>query len=401
MTTKKSLDLAAGRLANIPSGRRHARSPASTKANSYGRKRLGITADAAIEPANQPTRGGEQGSNLARILQQHRQRQAELKRPVRPQPPPKPSIQPSAPQTEDASVFRRIKEICTSSPRRTASAAAVAGVVVLVSAWLIWRCGGGKAGLGAPSVARAAPAARPIAPNPVRPAQGVLQPPPSLNQSPQAATRPAQSRTMPRAGTKPPGSKPGQTAAARIAAILELARSLTGRSDGAGKPPAIGLRPPVGRAGPTKPPTTAPAQPSRPAAQAPPPAPAYRYMPCPPGITLSGVVQQPDGALANINGRFVAVGETVDGAKVVRITPLSVEMELDGKRFLVGFNSGGGPSGDSGASGADEDEGEGEKTKPVDEGDKASGDDDSDASKSDKPQKQGKSKTKKPPKAGS
>ncbi|MHC4788765.1 MAG: hypothetical protein ACYS8K_06105 [Planctomycetota bacterium] len=63
----------------------------------------------------------------------------------------------------------------------------------------------------------------------------------------------------------------------------------------------------------------------------------WQYIPCPPGFQFTGVVQRPDGALAAINGRFVRIGSKVNGAKVVRISNSSVEMELDGKRFLVAF----------------------------------------------------------------
>jgi len=38
------------------------------------------------------------------------------------------------------------------------------------------------------------------------------------------------------------------------------------------------------------------------------------------------------------------VGDTISGAKVVRITPLSVEMQREGKRFLVGFSKPEAPS---------------------------------------------------------
>jgi hypothetical protein len=58
-------------------------------------------------------------------------------------------------------------------------------------------------------------------------------------------------------------------------------------------------------------------------------------MSCPPGIRCTGVFQQPTGSIATINGRFLRVGDRANGAKVVRISPMSVEMELDGKRFLV------------------------------------------------------------------
>jgi hypothetical protein len=45
----------------------------------------------------------------------------------------------------------------------------------------------------------------------------------------------------------------------------------------------------------------------------------------------------PNGSLAIINGKPVGEGATVRGAKVIRIQPLSVELELDGQRFTLGL----------------------------------------------------------------
>jgi hypothetical protein len=89
--------------------------------------------------------------------------------------------------------------------------------------------------------------------------------------------------------------------------------------------------------------TTAPVQdaaPSKPAAGTQPAKPVDRqYRPCPAGIRLTGIVQQAGRKVACINGKFRDVGDTVYGAKVVEIKDLSVEMEQDGQRFLVGFGS--------------------------------------------------------------
>jgi hypothetical protein len=64
-----------------------------------------------------------------------------------------------------------------------------------------------------------------------------------------------------------------------------------------------------------------------------------RYRSCPPGLVLNGVVRCPEGLLANISGRFVPVGGTVNNAVVVGIKEYSVEMEIDGQRFLLGINA--------------------------------------------------------------
>mgnify|MGYP005679559407 CR=1 FL=1 len=64
------------------------------------------------------------------------------------------------------------------------------------------------------------------------------------------------------------------------------------------------------------------------------------WIACPPGFSLSGVFTGPDGKpLAVVNDRSVAEGDTVNGAKVIRIGNFSVEMELEGKRFSVSVSS--------------------------------------------------------------
>ena len=55
----------------------------------------------------------------------------------------------------------------------------------------------------------------------------------------------------------------------------------------------------------------------------------------------------PAGPVAIINNRTVKVGQTVNDAKVIRIEQFAVELELKGRRFMVGVAS---PSGSAGAS---------------------------------------------------
>jgi len=109
-----------------------------------------------------------------------------------------------------------------------------------------------------------------------------------------------------------------------------------------GQAPAMSPEPaPDGDAHPAA--TTMPAQdiaPSKPTAGAEPAKPLERqYRPCPSGIRLTGIVQQAGRKVACINGKFRDVGDRVCGATVVEIKDLSVEMEQDGQRFLVGFGS--------------------------------------------------------------
>jgi len=62
-----------------------------------------------------------------------------------------------------------------------------------------------------------------------------------------------------------------------------------------------------------------------------------RYRDCPPGFVLNGIIKAPSGLMANINGKFVAVGGMVQDARVIEIRAYSVEMELFGERFLLGM----------------------------------------------------------------
>lgn len=57
------------------------------------------------------------------------------------------------------------------------------------------------------------------------------------------------------------------------------------------------------------------------------------------GIELGGIMRGSDGNFAIINKRFVRVGQTVNNAKIIRIGDHSVEIELKGKRYLIGISS--------------------------------------------------------------
>ncbi|MGB2821589.1 MAG: hypothetical protein WBF17_11445 [Phycisphaerae bacterium] len=55
------------------------------------------------------------------------------------------------------------------------------------------------------------------------------------------------------------------------------------------------------------------------------------------GLRISGIMGGPKVDVAIINGRPVSKGQTVNGAKVVRVGRREVEMEKDGRRFTVGM----------------------------------------------------------------
>jgi len=49
------------------------------------------------------------------------------------------------------------------------------------------------------------------------------------------------------------------------------------------------------------------------------------------GFRLTGII----GRVAMINGKTVQVGDTVNGAKVVKISGMKVELESGGRRFTL------------------------------------------------------------------
>lgn len=53
-------------------------------------------------------------------------------------------------------------------------------------------------------------------------------------------------------------------------------------------------------------------------------------------LRLGGVLRSDDGATAIVNDRFLKVGDTIEGAKVVKITQYGVTLERDGKTVHIG-----------------------------------------------------------------
>jgi hypothetical protein len=54
-------------------------------------------------------------------------------------------------------------------------------------------------------------------------------------------------------------------------------------------------------------------------------------------LKISSIMKGPKGALAIINGRPVSEGESIAGAKVLRIGTRTVEVEIDGRQATVGM----------------------------------------------------------------
>lgn len=73
---------------------------------------------------------------------------------------------------------------------------------------------------------------------------------------------------------------------------------------------------------------------------APAPAPAKRHeqpkpQPKLPELKLTGVLVGPGGGTAIINGRFLMVGNTIEGARIVKITKYVVTLEVHGRRITL------------------------------------------------------------------
>ena len=83
--------------------------------------------------------------------------------------------------------------------------------------------------------------------------------------------------------------------------------------------------PPIGSE--TRPPGPPPTQ-----AAAPPP-----VAPVQPTFMLQAVTEQDGHPVAIVNGQLVRVGDTIEGAEVVRIDAQAVELTKDGRRIVVSF----------------------------------------------------------------
>jgi hypothetical protein len=111
------------------------------------------------------------------------------------------------------------------------------------------------------------------------------------------------------------------------------------------------IQPPVQKGPTTRPATTqpAPSGPENAEGQSPgrtTPAEPKGYQPCPPGFDLTCILKSGPSHWAIINGQIVDVGQTVNGAKVIRISPEAAVMELNGKQFIlhIGQRSGEAPA---------------------------------------------------------
>jgi hypothetical protein len=355
MSTKKGLDLAAGRLTDIAAGPPSSRPSRTKKASAYSRKRLGITSDKEADaaqrakpapPSPEEDRRSTEEDRPTPLLQERaaaraRHREAAAKGQFDWLMQEEASQEDAGASPGDESLFRKIV-------RRPKALAAGAGTVLAVSLLLVWGLSGSdEPDPQAPSATRTPRPARPRPPSPKRPAPARgnqdARAPTRTNRTPSPAPAVAAARPKPEPGkirvgaanVRPPvAGRPSAKPAPRPKAanpLLATIASLLNRAKPQPDPSAVTRKSPG---------ATSPAKPAGSGKAAKPPSgrQPWQYMSCPPGIRCTGVFQQPTGSIATINGRFLRVGDRANGAKVVRISPMSVEMELDGKRFLVAIS---------------------------------------------------------------
>ncbi len=323
MDKQKTIDIT-GRLGRpSPAGRataQHARS----EGTHYGKDRLGISTDEVDAPAPAPARPALQ-PYTPDMCPTSAQRQTV----------------PTGQQDDTHSDLAAVPAGNARPGRKRIVVLLVAGAVVLGAAWGLWSWLGGSSST--PRRAAAAPArpaapASPVAPpKPASPAAVKIAPKPP---TPAPAVRPpSPPRPAPRRAKAwlAPSRRPGATPKPRPG-VLPPAR------------PAPGERPKPATVKPPKPPKgDAPPKASDDApAPKPPGKPGKRFRPAPAGLTLGGVASFGDQKFADINGKLLTVGDTINGATLVTVGDMHVEMEIDGEYFHVEVGGASTPNGQEG-----------------------------------------------------
>ena len=315
MTSRKDKDIVAGRLG--------AAKPSPTQKAHYGKSRLGLAPETDETPeapiVEQPNSLGFHAPHRLPDKSPADEARAELQALADRLPP---STSRSAAPVDhhhdvyplhDPHVGRGVWPRLRT--RRIQAAVAAVGLLAAVAIWAVFsgpkpapRTAAADVGLQKPVAA---------SPEPVTPATSSVR-------RPQPTTPPI--TLAPRDPTPRPPRKPAASPAEQPPApnhssrsVMELANSILRR----GQRP-VPTRAPQATPTPTYSPQPAPATP--------------RYIERPPGFRVSGIMRMPAGRFANINGRYVAAGEYVNGARVVEIREFVVEMERSGERFLLGVS---------------------------------------------------------------
>ncbi len=189
---------------------------------------------------------------------------------------------------------------------RSSSRVVVVLIVLALVASLVlsWAMLGEKSGT-APKTATAqpTPAPRPPRPTPTKTPKPVRTAP---------TTRPASATTSPAARPREAPVKPASQPAPR---------------------PSPTSRPAAQDRRPTPKAATRPARRER--AAAPKPKPKEKVRIDPTRFRLNGLMYSPSGGTAIINGQLVQPGDILDGAKVVKIHPRTVELQIGAQRFRI------------------------------------------------------------------
>jgi len=224
-------------------------------------------------------------------------------------PPPRPDIRP-----------RRKRSVSILSVLSGLMLAGAAGGAVYL--WL------GRGRQPAPRSAAAAGPARP-APAPTRPK------PPRPPAASLAATTPPAPATAPAKPEAPGGALPSPAPESRPAvAAVDPPRPTTAPAVEIARAPSPETAPtsrPAAAPKPAAAPAIAAARPSKPKATVVKPRPAPRRLDVS-KLRLQAIMRGPGGNVALINGNCLREGQTVEGARIVKIGQVHVELECDGQR---------------------------------------------------------------------
>ena len=332
MDKQKTIDIT-GRLGlPSPSGRataQHARS----EGTHYGKDRLGISTDLDVPPRTEST---APRPTLQAYTPDMCPGDARRK------------VVPTGQQVDSQPDLAAVPSKGGSTDRKRIVILLVAGVVMVAVAWGLWTWLGGSSSTPQRAAATPARPALPTTPATPKPPQASppVVPPAPKPPAPAPAKAGGNQRTPPRPTLR------------RAKAWLAPSRRL----DATPKPLPVIVPPkrPVPGQAPKPdavkhPAAPQPAAPGETAEEAPapkPPAkaakPAKRFRTAPAGITLGGVASFGDQRYADINGKLLTVGDTINGATLVKVGDMHVEMEIEGEYFQVEVGGASTPNGQEG-----------------------------------------------------
>jgi len=221
----------------------------------------------------------------------------------------------------------------------------ISGVAALAVAWGLWSWLGGSSSTPQRAGAMPAPPVVPTTPVTPKPAQAAQPVPPVV----QPAPKPPPPRPAPRRAKAwlAPSRRPGAASDP-----LLLPKHVRSKRPAPGEAPKPAV---VERPQPPKPEST-----SKTVDDAPVPRPdekqakpTKRFRSPPVGITLGGVASFGDQRFADINGKLLTVGDTINGATLVKVGDMHVEMEIDGEYFHIEVGGASTPNGQEGEDSSD------------------------------------------------